>query len=120
MLPTVRLRFCHQVFGIDVDVIEAAVVSPGKNLFEYREQAIRFKFLQKVHFVFFLRDAHFVEDFIMLGNAEFMKIVHHQYVLADVSAFQPPSEIEGHEPADQIAAEGNDFSNQLKFYLVVS
>ncbi len=96
---------------IQIEVIRAVRVAPAEDLLKQRQQSITLEALLKIDFVLLLLDAHFVEDIIVAGDAEFIEVSHHNEVLADISAFQSARKIVGHKPANQIAA-GRDQSTE--------
>ena len=54
----------------------------------------------------------------MFGDPQGIEVLHHDEVFADVSAFESSGEEIGHEPADEVAAEADDFSNDEIFCFV--
>lgn len=63
-------------------------------------------------------NSHFVEYLVVFGNAEFIEVVFHADVFADVAAFQAAGKIDGHEPSDYIAAGSNGFADEVKLELI--
>ena len=55
----------------------------------------------------------------MLGDAQFVEVVHQAEILANVAALQPAGEVEGHEPADDVAGKGDGLPDDMEADLVV-
>ena len=115
----ISLGFFDGRFGRQINIVETAFVAPPEDSLEQRQQPVVLKTFLKIDFVFLLLHPHFVQHVVVLCDPDFVEISHHDEVFADVSTFQPSSEIVRHEPADDITATRDDFADDLIFDFVV-
>ena len=108
----------NRQFVFQINIIGGDLVAPGKYFLKIWEPFAVLDLFQKINFVFLFLDAHFVKDFIVLPDAERVEIFHHDKIFADVAALEFAGEEIRHEPADDVAARGNEAANDVKFDLV--
>ena len=96
-----------------------AFLPPEKTFSKYGSQRLCLILFQKINLTCsFSFDAHLIEDFIVLADAERVEIFHHDEIFADVAALEFSGEEVRHEPADDMAARGNDAPDEVELGLV--
>ena len=89
----------------------------GKNFLKPRQPFAVLDLLQKINFVLLFLDAHLVKNFVVLPDAERVKIFHHHEIFANIAALQFAGKEIRHEPADDMTARGNDAPDDVELDL---
>ena len=94
------------------------VSSPPEDPLEERKPGRVPDNLQKIHLVFLFLYAHLVKNLVMLANAQTVKTIDHEEILANVPALQLAREKVRHEPPDEMATQTNQLADHVVFDLV--
>ncbi|HEV2694599.1 MAG TPA: hypothetical protein VG347_17020 [Verrucomicrobiae bacterium] len=81
-------RFDRQLV-FKIDVVGLGVFAPRKHFFKIGQPLAVPDLLQEIDLVLLLLDAHLVQDFIMLADAERVKIFHHYLVSVKQAHINP-------------------------------
>ena len=55
---------------IEVDVVDLLLAAPGKYFLEERQKPVAFDLREEIHLVLLFLDAHFVEHFVVVVDAD--------------------------------------------------
>ena len=92
--------------------------TPAKDLLEERQPGRVPYDLQKIHLVFLFLYAHLVKNLVMLANAQTVKTIDHEEVLANVPALELARKKKRHETTDEMAAQTNQLADHVVLDLV--
>jgi hypothetical protein len=87
---TIRVRFLARFREFQVNVIDTVISALAKDFLEERQPGLIAYDLEETNLMLLFLDPHLVKNLVRLTNVQSMETLHHEEILANVSALRIP------------------------------